>query len=236
MEKEAEAQFDAMIAEEKDTFLGQLRLISMIKQARKKLKRDDYIELENKIMEGLKDRGIIEIPMGAERITKLLEEQETRKIPAMLVIFNELADELKKRGYTEKEIRGFGEGLFHKVHRELYKAARLGREGGIVPKVLTFEICDRKTMKKDLEAELKGAIKFVKKWKLDELIKDTLPKSNNPEMSMIGALEDTLRVFKAVAEKEGVDFSKMPQIEQLRRFEEYLKGAPKGTLINRIFG
>ena len=236
MEKETETQLDTIIAKEKDTFWGQLKLISMLKQARIKLKRDDYIEVENKIMEGLKDQGIIEIPLGAERVTNLLEEEERGKVPAIFVILDQITDELRKRGYSEEHIRRAKGGLTRQIQIELYKVSCLAKERGIVPKVLTFEICDRKTMKKDLEAELKGAIKFVKKWKLDYLIKDTLAKSNNPEMSRILALEDTLRVFKAVAEKEGVDFSKMPQIEQLRRFEEYLKGAPKGTLINRIFG
>ena len=138
MKQQLETELDKLIAAQKaNTVFGQLKLFSILRRAKRTLKRDDYIALEDKVMEAIKDRGIVEIPLGVEGFTKLLDEAERGKVTQDVVLLDWLIDELRKRGYSEEQIRRAKGGLTRGVQIELYKVTSIAKEWGKVPKVLT---------------------------------------------------------------------------------------------------
>jgi hypothetical protein len=58
MKQQLEKELDNLIAAQKaSTFFGRLKLFSVLKRARTRVKYDDYVALENKVVEAIKASG-----------------------------------------------------------------------------------------------------------------------------------------------------------------------------------
>ena len=99
MKQQLETKLDKLIAAQKArTVFGRLKLFSVLKRARRTVNRDDYIALENKVMEAIKASGAdalikkLKLDEGVKGDLLKAENAGQMQIIALQLAFNEAMD------------------------------------------------------------------------------------------------------------------------------------------------